>query len=194
MNENGRLSADWEALVEGCLQRDRESQRRVYERFFPYGMSITIRYMNDRDEAVAVLNNAFLTVFRRLETYHPTKPFKPWFRVIVVRAALDYLRKQRKHTPLVELNDHTPAYNREETLSRIGYQELLAMVQRLTEGYRTVFNLYVIDGFKHEEIASRLYISVGTSKSNLFKARAQLRRMVDSSLLTTPPQPTPASS
>jgi DNA-directed RNA polymerase specialized sigma subunit, sigma24 homolog len=69
-----------------------------------------------------------------------------------------------------------------DVLSRLGYEELLTMVRRLSEGYRTVFNLYAIDGFKHEEIAEKLGISVGTSKSNLFKARAQLQRMIEGSL------------
>ena len=176
------MSTPWNDTVAACLRKDRAAQREVYETFFGYGMSVAIRYARDRDQAVAILHDAFLTVFRRLERYDASKPFEPWFRVIVVRAALDTLRKERKHAPHVELEDYTPAFDREDTLSRIGYQELLAMVRRLSVAYRMVFNLYVIDGFKHEEIAEKLGISVGTSKSNLFKARAHLKRMVEESL------------
>ncbi len=179
------MTANWQTILKGCLKRERASQRKLYEAFFSYGMSIAIRYCADRDQAVAVVHDAFLTVYKKLDKYDPGQPFKPWFRVIVVRAALDFLRKNRKHSVIVELEDHTPVHGREDTLSRIGYQELLAMVLKLSEAYRTVFNLYVIDGFKHEEIADKLGISVGTSKSNLFKARAHLKRMVEESLLST---------
>ena len=178
-------NSSWTALIAACGRGERGAQRQLYEHFFAYGMSVAIRYAADRDGAVAVLNNAYLTVFRRLDVYDSSKPFKPWFRVIVVRAALDYLKKQRKFAQHVELQEHTPVFDREDTLSRIGYQELLGMVQRLSDAYRTVFNLYVIDGFKHEEIAEQLGISVGTSKSNLHKARTQLKRMVQESLRTS---------
>jgi RNA polymerase sigma-70 factor (ECF subfamily) len=179
------MSANWQHILDGCLKRDRASQKKLYEAFFSYGMSVAIRYCVDRDQAVAVVHDAFLTVYRKLDKYDSEQPFKPWFRIIVVRAALDFLRKQRKHSVLVELEDHTPIHGREEILSRIGYQELLSMVLKLSEGYRTVFNLHVIDGFKHEEIAEKLGISVGTSKSNLFKARGHLKRMVEESLQIT---------
>lgn len=181
------MKANWQDILKGCLKRDRASQRNLYEAFFGYAMSIAIRYCDDRDQAVAVVHDAFLIVYRKLDKYDSSQPFKPWFRVIVVRSALDYLRKQRKHSVLVELEDHTPVHQREDTLSRIGYKELTAMVHKLTEGYRTVFNLYVIDGFKHEEIADQLGITIGTSKSNLFKARVHLRRMINESLETKSP-------
>ena len=187
------MKADWQSILLGCLKRDRTSQRKLYEAFFGYGMSIAMRYCNDRDQAVAVVHDAFLIIYRKLDRYDPEQPFKPWFRVIVVRAALDFLRKQRKHSVIVELEDHTALHGREDTLSRIGYQELLAMVHKLTDGYRTVFNLHVIDGFKHEEIAEQLGITVGTSKSNLFKARAHLRRMVEESLRSNSPSSSPAT-
>lgn len=176
------MAANWQHILNGCLKRNRASQRELYQAYFGYGMSIAIRYCNDRDQAVAVVHDAFLKVFKKLDKYDPEHPFKPWFRVIVVRAALDFLRSQRKHSVIVELEDHTPVHDREDTLSRIGYKELLAMVHKLSEGYRIVFNLHVIDGFKHEEIAERLGITVGTSKSNLFKARNHLKRMIEESL------------
>ena len=182
----------WQETVEGCRRRDRSAQRALYERYFPYGMSVTVRYCDDRQEAVAVLHTAFLKVFRKLDAYDASRPFEPWFRTIVVRACLDAVRARAK-IATVELDDGLAAYDREETLSRIGYEELLGMVQNLTAGYRTVFNLYVIDGFKHEEIAERLGISVGTSKSNLSKARVILQRMVRESLvLPAAAKPTPA--
>ena len=157
-------------------------QEALYRMWFPYGLSITLRYCDDRQVAVAALHDAFLAVYRNLDRYDRERAFKPWFRIIVVRAALDTLRKHRKFAPAVELHPDHSGIAREDILSRIGYDELLGMVRRLTTGYRTVFNLYVIDGFKHEEIAEQLGISVGTSKSNLHKARTHLRRMIEESL------------
>ena len=185
------MPATWLNTVEGCLRGDRAAQRALYEAYFPYGMSIAIRYCDDRQEAVGVLHTAFLKVFRKLGAYDRDLPFKPWFRTIVVRACLDAVRARAK-TATVELDAGLAAYDREETLSRIGYQELLGMVQNLTAGYRAVFNLYVIDGFKHEEIAERLGISVGTSKSNLSKARVILQRMVRESLAVPAAKPSAA--
>ncbi len=183
------MHPSWQEIVSGCLRKDRAMQRRLYETYFAYGMSVTIRYCDDRQQAVAVLHDAFLKVFRKLDHYDASLDFEPWFRTIVVRAALDFLRSRHKAHATVELNDDLVAYDREDTLSRIGYEELLAMVRRLTAGYRAVFNLYVIDGFKHEEIAQQLGISVGTSKSNLHKARGKLQRMVEESLGTAAPNP-----
>ncbi len=181
----------WQDIVSGCIRKDRAMQKLLYDTYFPYGMSVTMRYCDDRQQALAVLHDAFLKVFRKIGHYDTTLAFEPWFRTIVVRAALDYLRKRSRTTPTVQLNDDLVAYDREEILSRIGYDELLDMVRRLTTGYRVVFNLHVIDGFKHEEIAAQLGISIGTSKSNLHKARAALRRMVEESL--SPPTPKPAA-
>ena len=172
----------WKELVEACMRRDRMAQKRLYDAWFGYGLSITMRYCIDRQEAVAALHDAFVLVFRKLDRYDPELDFKPWFRTIVVRAALDHLQAKRKNFITVQLEEQIPMSEPNDVLSRLGYEELLAMVRRLSEGYRTVFNLYAIDGFKHEEIAEKLGISVGTSKSNLFKARAQLQRMLEGSL------------
>ncbi len=185
------MDSNWDEIIEGCLREERSAQHKLYQAYFSYGMSVCIRYCRDRDEAVAVLHDAFLTIFKRLERFDRSAPFKPWFRVIVVRAALDHIRRQQKHSHVVELEDHINPAGREDTLSRIGYEELLAMVQKLSHAYKTVFNLYVLDGFKHEEIAEALGISIGTSKSNLSKARAHLQRMVQASLVAGP---TPSTS
>ena len=187
------MDREWNDIVEGCRARERRAQYVLYERFFPYGMSVAVRYCDDRDQAVAILHDAFLTVFRRFERYDPGQSFKPWFRVIVVRAALDWLKANRKLAAPVELHPDTEAFDREDILSRIGYQELLAMIRRLSDGYRAVFNLHVIDGFKHEEIARQLGITVGTSKSNLAKARRHLQRMVRESLAPVNPSSTATS-
>ena len=171
-------------ILDGCRRHDRESQNQLYRLYYAYGMSVCIRYVNHESEALSILNDSFLKVFRHIRRYDPERPFKTWFRTILVNTALNHLRKHKKHAMHMSIEEAHETSVREDILSRISYQELVAMVQSLSTAYRTVFNLYVIDGYKHEEIASLLGISVGTSKSNLFKAREKLRQLVTESLGT----------
>ena len=176
------MEKDLNHLIEGCRQQDRASQKRLYRHFYAYGMSICIRYAENENGAITILNDAFMKVFSRIHKYHPDKPFKPWLRAVIVNTAIDDVKKRNRLMKRESLKEANEVADREDILSRIGYAELLEMVRSLSTAYRTVFNLYAIDGYKHEEIAQRLGISVGTSKSNLSKARAHLRTKVKQSL------------
>lgn len=165
-------------IIQGCLKRDRRSQQQLYKHFYAYGMSICIRYTYDEDAAIQVLNDSFMKVFNRIKKFDQSKPFKPWLRVVFVNTAIDYVKKKQRLMKKQELTAAEHVAAQEDILSQIGYQELIGMIQKLSLAYKTVFNLFVIDGFKHEEIAQKLGISVGTSKSNLSKARAQLQKMI----------------
>lgn len=169
---------EFNQLIEGCRKWDRKSQHELYKMFYAYGMSISIRYVLSEQEAKAVLNEAFLKVFSNVKRFDLDKPFKPWFRRILINTALNHLKRQEKIKAEVEMDEAKNIAGPEEILSRLGYQELMGLVQSLSTAYRAVFNLYVIDGYKHEEIAKKLGISVGTSKSNLTRARAKLRELV----------------
>lgn len=174
--------AEFNAIIKGCRKEERSSQNALYRMYYPYGMSICIRYSDNEAEAISILNDAFLKVFQNIKKYDMKHPFKPWFRKIVVNTSINYAKKQRKFKNEVTMEELRNISAREDILSRIGYQELMAMVQSLSTAYRTVFNMYVIDGFKHEEIAEKLSISVNTSKSNLARARANLRELVTNKL------------
>lgn len=169
-------------IIEGCCKGDRSSQNALYRLFYPYGMSVCFRYTNNEQEAISLLNEGFLKVFRHVKSYDATQPFKPWFRKIVVNTAIDYVKKQKTFRMEVSMDEARNIPASEDILSRISYQELMAMLQSLSVAYRTVFNMHVIDGFKHEEIAEKLGISISTSKSNLTRARANLRDMVTKKL------------
>ena len=169
-------------IIEGCRKADRSSQHELYKLYYAYGMSVGIRYVKNEDEAIHVLNDSFMKVFTRISKYDSQYDFKPWFRRIVVNTSIDYIKKQKKLHMESNIDDAKNISSREDILSRIGYKESIILVQSLSSAYRTVFNMYVIDGFKHEEIAKTLNISVGTSKSNLSKARAHLRDMVTQQL------------
>lgn len=165
-------------LLAGCLHNQRRSQELLYKQFYGYAMSICMRYTNSRDEAQDVLNDGFLKVFTRLDQYDTTQPFKGWLRRIMINTALDQYRASVRHQH-VDLSEASYASTEiADVHSQLAHEELIELIQQLSPAYRLVFNLYVIDGYNHEEIATRLLISVGSSKSNLARARENLRAMI----------------
>lgn len=171
-------------IIKGCRRRRREDQKELYEMFYAYGMSITLRYADSREEAVDILNDAFMKVFTNIRTYNEHQPFKPWLRKIIVNTAINHYHKNSRMEKWEYLEESEDKLSTESTvLSGIHYDEIIEMVQQLSPSYRTVFNLYVIEGFKHEEIAEILGISIGTSKSNLFKAKRNLRSLLQENLI-----------
>lgn len=174
-------------LLAACQRQDRVAQRRLYGQFHGFAMGICLRYARDRDQALEAANDGFLKAFRDLYRFdaarHPQDvlgSFRGWLKRIMIHTAIDHYRANERHQQHQELDDVTlnQADSAATPLDSLGYDELLGLVQRLSPAYRAVFNLAVIDGFGHEEIAEQLHISVGTSKSNLFKARAHLRTML----------------
>jgi RNA polymerase sigma factor (sigma-70 family) len=168
------------AIIQRCLKGDREAQKVLYEQFYGYAMSICLRYTRAREEAREILNDGFMKVFTRLHQHEDQSSFKAWLRRIMINTAIDHYRKSGKHELHQDLDAAAAqvASVHGDALDALSYGELVMMVQQLTPAYRTVFNLYVIDGYTHEEIAAQMGISVGTSKSNLFKAREQLRTLL----------------
>ena len=171
--------------IEGCVNNNRESQKKIYNSFYGYAMSICDRYSGNYDDAVEILNDGFLKVFKEIHKYKPAytdtvASFKGWLRQIMVYTAIDHYRKIKKHL----LNGHTDpvtlqvAATQETALDRLSYQEILAAVRQLSPAYRTVFNLFVMEGLSHEEISNKLGIAEGTSKSNLAKARMHLQKIL----------------
>ncbi|GAB3582754.1 RNA polymerase sigma factor [Hymenobacter daeguensis] len=174
-------------LLAACVRQERVAQRRLYGQFHGFAMGICLRYARDRDQAMEAVNDGFLKVFRDLYRFdmarHPEDvlgSFRGWLKRIMIHTAIDHYRANERHQHQQELDDVTlnQADQAATPLDNLSYDELLGLVQRLPPAYRAVFNLAVIDGFGHEEIAEQLHISVGTSKSNLFKARAHLRTML----------------
>ena len=146
--------------------------------FYSYGMSVCIRYSNNRDEAVEILNEGFMKIFQNLKKFDLSMPFKPWFRRILINCAINNFKWKQRKFKEESVEDTPEGVAQEDILSGISYQEIIDMIQKLSPAYRTVFNLYVIEGYKHEEIADMLGISVGTSKSNLSKAKQNLREIL----------------
>lgn len=173
---------EWFAIIDGCINWERSSQNALYRMYYAYGMGICMRYVDDEAAAISILNDSFLKVYRHAHTYDQTQPFKPWFRKIVANTAISHLRKNKKFRQEMNIETIQEPKIEEPTESLIPYPDLLKMIQSLSNAYRAVFNLYVMDGYKHEEIAQELGINIATSKSNLARARAKLREMVQQKL------------
>lgn len=169
---------DIRLLIQGCLQQDREAQRKLYRNFYGYAMSICVRYSKSNEEAHEVLNDGFMKVFTKIEKYDTEKSFKGWVRRVMINTALDNYRRNYKHYHHRDLEEAEQETTTETITHQLSHADLMQLVQRLSPGYRAVFNLYAIDGYTHEEISELLGISVGTSKSNLSKARANLQAML----------------
>ncbi len=148
-------------------------------------MGICVRYCHNPDDAIEVTNDGFLKVFKTINNFSPKfdnieASFMGWMKSIMIYTAIDNFRKNNRYNNHLDIEDahHDIQENDENSIDRMSYKEIIELVQRLSPVYRTVFNLYVIDGFKHEEIATQLNITVGTSKSNLAKARINIQKML----------------
>ena len=166
-------------ILIGCKKQHRESQKMLYEEFYPYGMSICLRYAENRDEAAAILNDGFMKIFSNLGRFDLSKPLKPWLRKVMVNTAINHYHHKQRELQAQEMEIAKLEAEAENIISGISYQEIVGMLHKLPPAYRTVFNLYAIEGYKHEEIAFMLGISVGTSKSNLFKAKESLKKILN---------------
>lgn len=177
MTEDKRLAL----LITGCRQMEESSQLELYRYFYSYGMGICLRYAPNRESALEMLNDGFLKVFLKIKQYNSSKPFKPWLRQILVHAAIDHHRKYESHRSSESLLRVEPGMAHNAALDQLAFDDLLLVMQQLPPVYRMVFNLYVVDGLTHAEIAQQLGISVGTSKSNLAKARQKIKVLLSRS-------------
>lgn len=166
-------------ILIGCKKLHRESQKLLYEDYYAYALSVCLRYADNRDEASEILNDGFMKIFSNIRSFDLSKAFKPWLRKIMVNTAINHYHRKQRNVPSAQLEQARNEMETETIISGISYHEIIAMLQKLPPAYRTVFNLHVLEGYKHEEIAEMLNISVGTSKSNLFKAKESLKKIMN---------------
>ncbi|MFW5754776.1 MAG: RNA polymerase sigma factor [Marinilabiliaceae bacterium] len=165
-----------EEIIEGCKKENRYHQELLYRRFAPQMYGVCLSYAQNRDQAKDILHDAFLKVFRNIGSYNHKGSFEGWIRRIVTNTAIDHIRKERKTFELIseEVPDNQEE-EQDEYNRNIPMKDLLAHVAHLPEGAKMVFNLYAIEGMTHLEIASKLNITVGTSKSQFNRARKMLQ-------------------
>ncbi len=172
--------------IRECALFKRESQKKIYSSFYGYAMSICDRYTYNHEDAIETVNDGFLKIFKEISNYKPAynnvvSSFTGWLRKIMINTAIDHFRKNQKFRFVVDLDDNTvnlSSGNFEDVIDKISTDEIIAAIKLLSPACRTVFNLFIIEGFTHDEIADKLGISSGTSKSNLFKAKKQLQKLL----------------
>ena len=172
---------DIQIIIQGCLKNNRRAQEELYKRYYPAMMALCLRYLRDRQDAPEVLNDALLKVFKQMGRFDPTKAaLYTWMRTIVINTALDALRRQKalRDREMIPEEEEQPGVDN-KAIAKLSGDELLGVVRQLPVTTRTVFNLYVIDGYAHKEIAALLSISEGTSRWHLNDARRQLKMILN---------------
>jgi RNA polymerase sigma factor (sigma-70 family) len=183
-NENNpRMTLEeLEQLLDGCKNGNRLSQKRLYQQFYGYGMSVSMRFGQNREEAQEICNDSFVKAFSKMGDCASVGAFKSWFRRILVNTGIDCYRKN-KSQPFLDDLDAAVGLSAAQTsgLDNISIDEKLKMVAQLPPAYRMAFNLYAVEGFSTTEIADSLQIAEGTVRGNLAKARFRLQKMIQES-------------
>ena len=165
-------------LIQACIRKERWAQRVLYEEHYGKMMGVCLRYSNNSEDALDILHEGFIKVFKNLARYETGTSLTAWIRRIMVNTAIDFYRKNvRRRTEDLEQAYHVSSGD-PDAVSKLTQQEILAAVQDLSPAYRAVFNLYVIDGYSHKEIGEILGVTESTSRSNLVKARMKLKAVL----------------
>jgi RNA polymerase sigma factor (sigma-70 family) len=166
-----------ELLVQ-CIDKQPQAQKKLFDILSPRMFAICLRYAKNEDEAKDLLQEGFIKIFNNLEQFSNKGSLEGWFKRIFINTCIEFHRKNQKHRFLENIENVTEISIDSHTISLLKKADLMKMVQGLPKGYRTVFNLFVVDGFGHNEIAQMLNISENTSKTQLFRARQILQEMI----------------
>jgi RNA polymerase sigma-70 factor (ECF subfamily) len=169
-------------LLKGCKRGKAEAQEGLYRHYYGYAMSICLRYAGSRDEASEILNDSFIKIFAKIKQFDFKKSFRAWLRRIIVNTAIDHYRKNKKHQYGLDISAAEGEMESENVLHQLAAEEIFKLIQQLPDKYRLAFNLYEIEGYSHEEIAEQLGVPIGTSRSNLSRAKRKLRELVSQHL------------
>ena len=167
-----------EDIIRHCKTGSLKHQEMLYKLFYGYAMGISLRYSLNRDDALEAVNDAFIKVFNAIHSYNIDRPFKAWLRTIVVNTAIDRRRKDLKFQLNVDLDNAAPISSNIGTVDNLNVQDILKLMKELPAIQLTIFNLYEIDGYNHDEIANMLTIPVSSSRVYLSRAKERLRKML----------------
>ncbi|MDA9773500.1 sigma-70 family RNA polymerase sigma factor [Saprospiraceae bacterium] len=176
---------DLEKILKLCKKGNRAAHDKLYKQFRNLWFGTSLRYSRNEEEAEDIFQEGLLQIFKDLRHYNIKKSkFSTWSNRVLIHAALKYLKKNHWQNTFIDIEqDQIDTAYKANIIENISANEIIKLISGLPMGYRLVFNLYVIEGFTHLEIAKRLEISIGTSKSQLFKARKMLKKVVDIHLL-----------
>jgi len=170
---------DFDKLIKDCAAGKQQAQARLYHLFSPKMYGVCLRYAKDASEAEDSLQEGFLKVFTKIKSFRNEGSLEGWIRRIMVNVSLEKYRKQRLLYSVEDVSIYDKEYHSGDIISDISANDLLDMIQELPPRYKLVFNLYVMDGMSHQEIAKEMDITEGTSKSNLARARGILQQKVN---------------
>lgn len=169
-----------EDMLAGCQENNENAQKHLFERYARIMTAICLRYVDSYEEAQDVVQNGFIKVFKKINTFSSKGSLEGWIKRIMVNTSLDYLRKikhERFHLSIEDVDYRLR--DQEEIIESMQADDLLKVIQTLPTGYRTVFNMYAIEGYSHKEIAEKLEISENTSKSQYSRARTLLQKKLE---------------
>lgn len=170
-------------LIDGCKQRDARAMKSLYESYAGKMLSVCRRYVDDLQTAEDLLHDGFITIFEKIGEFRGDGVFEGWMRRIFVNVALGHLRKRDTLGDADGIDDHFSIASPDPSpVQRIEAEELMTCIAKLPVGYRTVLNLYAVEGFSHKEIAEQLHISEETSRSQFFRAKAQLQKIISENI------------
>jgi RNA polymerase sigma factor (sigma-70 family) len=172
------LKENIDLYIKKCVENDREAQLKIYQLFSPVLYGLCLKYMRNEDDAKDVFQEAFVIVFQKMGQYKFEGSFEGWIKRIFINKLLETLKKKKKDVLFLDVFDTDVIEEEELELAVIEQEKLLEYIQELPDQYRMVFNLFVFEKMKHKEIAKRLKISEGTSKSNLNRAKSILKKRI----------------
>ncbi|MEM6376729.1 MAG: sigma-70 family RNA polymerase sigma factor [Bacteroidota bacterium] len=173
------MDKDLREWIKGCKRNNREAQRSLYDRMLPLALKISIRYANDEPESLDIVHDAFIRIFKYIKNFNPRKGnFEAWVRQIVINVALKKKQQNRLCFPELDQKEGVFPEVQPSILAQLHAQDLLNLIQALPEGYRVIFNLSVVEGYAHEEIAELLGISESTSRSQLTRAKRKVQALL----------------
>jgi RNA polymerase sigma factor (sigma-70 family) len=168
-----------EQIAKGCVEKNAIAQKYLYDKFSRKMMGVCLRYCDSTEEAEDVVQNGFIRVFEHIEAFKGTGSLEGWIRKIMVNTALTNIRKNKRLKQNIELDSVEFMLPAEGHIHEdFAARDLLKIIQTLPAGFRTVFNLYAIEGYSHKEISDMLDISEGTSKSQYSRAKAHLQKII----------------
>jgi len=168
-----------EDIIIHCKTGSLKHQEMLYKHFYGYAMSISLRYCTTRDDALEVTNDAFIKAFKSIKSFNNDKPFKAWLRTIIVNTAIDRRRKDLKLLQNTNLEDAAALSCDITVFEQLNAHDILKLMQQLPPVQLTIFNLYEIDGYSHDEIAKMLALSASSSRVYLARAKEKLRSIIN---------------
>jgi len=168
---------DIKEIIQGCIHKSEKSREVLYRNFFGYAMSVALLYSKNRNDAIEIVDDSFLKVFSEIRKYDPEKPFKSWFRKIVINTSIDKFRKESKRSSFSQIEEIPTQDSSPGAISNLTADDIMSLLNYLPQIHKTVFCLYEIEGYSHEEISKKMNIPTSSSRVYLTRSKRRLQEL-----------------